>query len=203
MKPFPICQFGLLVSCTLLFQYATPIWAHSFHISSAEMEFNDQSGKFEVALKLNAVDFAQLLAVLHNRNSSLTESQHASQSHDIPSENSQEISEDDQRVLVDYIAEHFFLSRGELSNREPISHRPEPSKKSAVIWVGAEVEPTAVWCYFELKLPAGDGQLSLTNTVLMNLNKGQTNTAVLISKAGRASFKTTESNFQVALPPYR
>jgi len=54
--------YGIAITLLTIVVAATAnAWAHPFHVSIAEAEWNDESGRLEVAMRLNPVDLEQTL----------------------------------------------------------------------------------------------------------------------------------------------
>lgn len=176
-----------------------PAWAHPFHTSTAEMEYNPASGRFEVSLKVAASDFQQIVndgaALLESALHSTSWHQDAESSGIHPRINvAGEIASKPSKAITEkrataYLTESFKLTIGD----QPCS----------LEWIGMEDEITNKWLYFEIVLPktqSTSGEMTLTNKVLCNRNSNQINTVVFISKAARVSLKTHEQATSVTLP---
>lgn len=157
--------------------------AHPFHTTTAEMEFNSITGRFEVALKIPASDFEHMVRWGMEIDKSKTASEHLSKS------SSKNTSAEATRFAGRYIDAQFSITSAGVPCRFE--------------WVGVEDDQQCKWIYFELVLPpehASSGELTLTNKVLCDRNNDQFNTVVLLSKAGRVSLKTHERSAAISLP---
>ncbi|MEM8732813.1 MAG: DUF6702 family protein [Planctomycetota bacterium] len=149
-------------------------WTHPFHISLAEMEFNADTKRFEVSLKMHAADLENAIA------------QRTGKRIDVEEDGGEE-------QIIAYLNEHFFLfafepdespesggpnkegnagrdsdavERAEVAARtttlkkalgELAKEEREKSKAfSKLHFVGKEMETTWVWVYFEMELPKRD-----------------------------------------------
>lgn len=112
---------------------------HPFHISTAEMEQNGKTGRFEVALKMHAADLEQALARQEKRAVHIEKDADAAQ------------------LLTSYLETHFFL----LDKRHLQLDADQPAKIdpklrcSKIHFVGHELKTNWLWIYFEVEpLPA-------------------------------------------------
>ena len=154
--------------------------AHPFHTTTAEMEFNSVTRRFEVALKIPASDFEHMVRMgLNDDEKSQASTQAASKL----------AIEEMAKSAGRYIDKQFFVTvAGQACRFE---------------WVGVEDDQQSKWMYFELILPSEQsfsGELQLTNKVLCDRNSDQFNTVVFISNAGRVSLKTHQRAAVVSLP---
>ena len=150
------------------------------------MEFNSATGRFEVALKIPASDFEHMVRL------------------GMSIEKNLDASAPDQKPLgkmgSDATAK---LAARYIDKRFTVTVAGEPCRFE---WVGAEDDQQNKWIYFELVVPSEltpDSELTLTNRVLCDRNNDQFNTVVFLSKSGRVSLKTHESDAVVALPRLR
>lgn len=159
------------------------VFAHPFHTTTAEMEFNSATKRFEVALKIPAGDFEHMVQLGMSVEKNLDATASAPQ---FPCKlGPDEIATN----VARYIDKRFSVTVA--------------GKPCRFEWVGAEDDQQSKWIYFELILPSEqtfDGELTLTNKVLCDRNNDQFNTVVFLSKAGRVSLKTQASQAVVALP---
>lgn len=167
------------ITC-LLWADALPAAAHPFHISTAEVEFDADSDRLQVGLKVQAVDLERALSAHVGRSMTLDQPQV-------------------DRQLVDYLQRVFYLAQetpatAEISSDAAAPQAPAVSigrRLSAVHWVGMESQGTWVWLYFELELPPQRQSLRLVNTVLCDVNVNQINTVTVRHAAQRATLKMT------------
>ncbi len=160
---------------------------HPFHISTAEVEFNAESGRLEVGLKLQSIDLDKAL------------SRFAGKKVD------SELDKDADELIKRYVGEHFYLAPGELPNEDTTTtndsnsiRKPKyelPKRPDAEItFVGKQFETKWVWVFFEFEPPKDKEKLLLVNTVLFEINDGQINTTLLRKKGLRpTALKTTNA----------
>lgn len=162
-------------------------WAHPFHTTTAEMEFNAETGRLEVALKIAAVDFEQLV----QGGTAMVS----------PNSGSLEVADSTIRLGKEPVRER--LAARYLEKQFMVTIEGKPCRFE---WVGVEDEIANKWLYFEIILPnakSTSGELTLTNKVLCDRNNNQINTVVFISKAKRVSLKTHEQSSSVTLPKFQ
>lgn len=179
---------------------AAPGWAHPFHISTAELEFNPQSGRVEVSLRLHSVDFERALSLLAQQRIQLE-------------------SDDADQWAARYLSRHFFVAdldamvraakrEKQASEELGSSLRTDSSasversiSKSQVHWVGKELDAAWLTLYFELELSApSPGRHALVNSVLMGSVEQQINTVSLRQAGKRHAMKLTKGKPWSALP---
>ena len=166
-------------------------WAHPFHISSAEVEYDPKTDRLQVSLKIQALDIEQALSKLARQRIKLEQA-------------------DADEWLVDYLSGHFYLTpQGapaeqvggnlESSMEEPLASLP--GSRSRVHWLGRELKGAWLWLYFELEIPQPDAprsepdrarqELQLFNTVLCETNSRQINTVSVRHAGQRTTLKMT------------
>ena len=165
------------------------IAAHPFHISSAEMERNPQSQRFEVSLKLHALDLEQALSTQEKRKVNVEE------------------DADVQQLLTSYLESHFFFTEmSHVGQGEDAKAAIEPKfARSKIHFVGQELKTNWLWLYFEIELipskeideirkadePQSAEALVLVNSVLLDVTDGQINTVAVRHDGKRVSLRTT------------
>jgi hypothetical protein len=160
--------------------------AHPFHTTTAEIEINSQTGRYEVTLKVLAADLEE----------ALTSQQSAANSPGKRSHIDLQATPQIERLITAYVNQHFYITRHQPSADASVETQAaaEPTPKSTMRWVGFEVQKAWAWVYFEID-PVGTGpELRLTNTVLCEMNAGQINTCVLRDQAQKTSLKTSAQN---------
>lgn len=178
-------QLGtLLLAVFALASGARVGWAHPFHISMAEMEFNSETQRLEVSLKLHASDLENVLSAMAGKRI--------------------DVEKDPLNDLVEgYLNRRFVLTTQKLvdalSKTEAVDATEGLTSKAH--FVGSELETTWVWLYFELELPQAmldsSSNLYFVNAVLMERIKDQINTATVRVGTRRHAIKTTlKSPFQ-------
>lgn len=126
--------------------------AHPFHVSVAEAEWNAETRRLEVALRLAPED---LEAALSQRSDTK-----------VRLEDSEQVD----AMIVDYLNAHFSLRK---TNEE------EEPRPLALKWIGKEVSTKSAWLYFEIDAPDGVAGLELRNDLLVDHEETQINTVVL------------------------
>lgn len=178
--------YSVVIGCLLagLCLVTNSVFAHPFHTTTAEMEFNSNTGRFEVSLKIPATDFEHIVsggATLMKAKQSEIAGNNATLTQNVKVENEQ--------LAATYIEHQFVVNVA--------------GKPCHLEWIGSEDDRASKWLYFELVLPNDSkrsGELTLTNKVLCDRNSGQINTVVVIAKAARVSLKTHEQLTIVSLP---
>lgn len=185
---------------------------HPFHISTAEMEQNGKTGRFEVALKMHAVDLEQALSKQEKRAVNIEKDADAAQR------------------LTSYLETHFFLLDKlhlQLDADQPAKIDPKLSC-SKIHFVGHELKTNWLWIYFEVEpvparievaadskqaepqqaetkqavelestqatetaVPALGRSLVLVNSVLLDVTDGQINTVAVRHSGKKFSLRTT------------
>lgn len=201
-----------------------PVEAHPFHTTTAEIEYNRQSGRFEVSLKVPAADLEEALtretlqvAKAMQGGGGREATQTAGSLQRVTLAETPEV----ERLIVAYLKTHFFLTsqpvdapagadaeaRADEVFDKPSSHasagatRPDATEHhSRLHWLGMELDKSSTWLYFELEPPEGD-KLSLGNELFMELNPQQINTCTLRTAATKFSLRTDARHPEVALPP--
>lgn len=132
--------------------------AHPRHESIAEAEWNRETGKLEVALRLRPEDIESALTRVLRRSKRVN----------------LDSTPDVDEHLQAYLGARFTL------------HSADSKKRQEFVWIGKEVDLRYAWVYFELTMPAAPEQAVLSSTVLMDLLPDQVNT-VLIKDGRRQS----------------
>lgn len=163
----------VLVTCGWL----TAAQAHPFHISVAEMEWNTESKRAEVSLKLHAVDFERALSALAGRKIRLED-------------------EAFPHWATRYLSQHFFLTHAtsvdpaSSSGSEAGSEVKEPARRSKLHFVGHELDDNWLWLYFELLPQPALEQFALVNTVLFDVLSDQINTLTVRHNRRKYALRT-------------
>ncbi len=147
-------SLSLIAYCWL----AQPATAHPLHISHAEADYNRDTGRLEVALKVFADDFESKLTVRTGHRVSLEKTPAA---------------ELDALCLAELTATFTVKSR---------DGAPQP-----IHWIGRELKDAEnhLWLYFEVPLAGGAEGARIFHGVLGDLFRDQLN-SVLVRDAGRA-----------------
>lgn len=211
----PRCNVTMLCGMWVLLSHA--LFAHPFHTSSAEMEFNAKSGRYEVALKVLTVDLEKALAKHASANKRLAAEETKLFAH---LRNRARVDLDKtpgiDKLITSYLKSNFFLSCAE-SHENRVANNTAEEKLSGLksdkqvdatlsvgkeecVWVGKESERSYTWLYFELSRPVSCEDLSLTNRLLFELNSGQINVCVLRQDDARHALKSDSQQPTIALP---
>jgi hypothetical protein len=151
----------LLAAVVCMPAYASA--AHPFHTSMAEMEYNAKTRRFEVALKLYAVDCETALARVSGK----------------PCDLDNEEARD--KLLGKYIQQRFQIvdAKAAKSTRTPAKPASKQTQSASSTkrfnYVGSEVSGASLWVYFELEPPSGEPNFTLRNEVLLEVQPEQVN----------------------------
>jgi hypothetical protein len=146
--------------------------AHSFHISTAEMEYNPETHKIEVSLKLHSLDLEQALSKTTGRRVDLAQ-------------------ESNDEALENYLTSHFYLLSHEQATRIAKGESISPEKaRSTVSLAGKELKSSWLWLYFEMDRPVVEGNYAIVNTILLDITDGQINTVSIRHHAKRDAVQT-------------
>jgi hypothetical protein len=194
-------RLALTAFVCILAQQAIAV--HPFHISTGELEYNTRSRRFEVGLRVQAVDLEQAVQRVAGKPLNIDKSE-------------------SDKAIAKYLAENFYIAPqsveakkvpateeegelltegasveaapvvGGLKSRAAVQELPQPTTKSVKL-VGKEFETSWVWLYFEIEVPAVPGTLLLVNRVMMDINTAQINTCTVRYVGGRKALKMTTS----------
>lgn len=123
--------------------------AHPFHVSLAEMEFNQEANAIEVALRVFPDDLELAL-------------REASGDDELVLERAENLA----ALVAEYLREAFVLTRA-AGDAAPLR------------WVGLELNVKEAWLYFELLAPGELDGVSLTNRLFFEVRPSQINSVVL------------------------
>lgn len=162
-------------------------WAHPFHTSVAELDWNASTHRWEVSVRIHAGDLELALAQI------------AGKKVDIESTQATE-------WIRQYVESHFLIApQAEL---EKLNSQSELSTKlvapkqgsSRMEWIGQEFEGGWMWLYFELQPPEMDQPLALVSQLLTDINEDQIN---IVSIRGatkkRVAHQTSRKQTWIAL----
>ena len=158
--------------------------AHPFHISVAELEWNPESRRIEVSLKVQSLDTDQALSKLARQRVNI-----------------EKVAEPE-KLLEKFLSSHFYLVPADQVDvsqpRQP--QFAEDAVRSKVHYIGHELEITWLWVYFELELEeptiqrmaaAPETNWLLVNSVLLDITEGQINTVSIRHDDKKFSKRTT------------
>jgi len=123
-------------------------WAHPYHTSFAEMEWNSDGTALEVSLRVLPEDFEQALTWREGEQVALEQQALA------------------KPVIQSYLSEHFRVFNASSSANSDASY--------PLLLEGYEVAYDETWLYFVITVPR-DTSLTLRNTLMMDVNDTQTN----------------------------
>ncbi len=152
-------------ACWLILSLTTSLWAHPFHISTAEIEYHAPTQRLQVSLKVQAGDIERGVARMLSKRFQIEQA-------------------DAVEHLSRYVATAFYVSTA--------AEEPTIEQMSKLHWVGSELKGAWLWCYFELELPASDQPLQLVDKLLCEINDSQINTVSVRFGQQRASLKLTQ-----------
>ena len=147
----------LLLAATLCVAgAANALWAHPFHVSLAEVEWNAQSGNLEVAVRVDPFDLERVLQQRVGR----------------PLRLEKETEAQLDVLLREWVADVFRVEgRVAAGGRRRVATKLE--------WVGHEQTPRFVWLYFELAFPCDVQALEVTQAMFLEEVPKQVNTVTL------------------------
>lgn len=178
----------VIVTYSLICVFSTSLLAaHPFHTSVAELDWNAQSGRWEVSVRIHAGDLELALA------------KHCGQACDIDSPRATQ-------QIKQYIESRFQLLTHTLVERLTVdvdgsSLTTQPKvDASEMEWVGQEVEGGWMWLYFELSPPKLDQPLALVSQLLTEINEDQINiVSIRNSTKKRSTLQTSRKQLWIAL----
>lgn len=148
-----LTHLAALVAALTCCNYASVAFAHPFHTSIAETEWNAETKRLEIALRVSPEDLETALSKQSENKVRLEDS----------------AGVDD--LIVAYLNEHFMLCKPTSGDEEP---QPLELK-----WTGKEISTKAAWLFFEIEAPDGVEGLEFTNRLLLDEGDSQINTVVL------------------------
>ncbi len=146
--------------------------AHPFHTSLAEVEWNPQTQRIEVAIRIDAGDFERALRRMTGRQIIL-----------------ERLDE------LDKLAERYLRSRMEWRSAAD-------GRAMKWHWVGSELQTRFVWVYFEIAVPPSTTSVRITQRLLCEIDPSQINMTVFRSSKSRTGtrFDARVTTVTVALP---
>lgn len=153
---------GVLL-CSLSLAVVPGAAVHPFHITMAEAEFNEETGKLEVSLRIyHPTDLEESLSRRQGKRVSL--------------DGTTGVDE----MLLAYLEEQLTIERPD-------------GQRAKLEWVGKEVSLKTAWLYFEVDLPGGLEGASFRNRVLFDIERDQVNTVVFRQGDKRATLRFTRA----------
>ncbi|MDZ4781633.1 MAG: DUF6702 family protein [Planctomycetia bacterium] len=148
-----------LLAFVLVTTVANSAVAHPFHTSVAEAEWNSETKRLEVALRVAADDLETALNAQSETRIRLDE------------------SDSTDEAIQAYLKETFVIRRE--AKVDPLELK----------WSGKEITPKAVWLYFEIESPDGVEGYELTNRVLLETEETQINTLAIKLNGRKVSLR--------------
>lgn len=204
MRRFDLALRTVFVWMAALAFLTASVHAHPFHTTSAEMEFNSSSGRYEVSLRVLATDLEEALTRQASAKSGAMHSETLPGGRDGSARRPVgrivlTPTADVDEHIVAYLKNAFALTKEDAGPGINESTRFKPAQ--GFHWVGKEMENSWVWLYFELDAPPDRSRAALKNTVFLELNAGQINICTLRTRGSKFSLRTDAKCAIVALPP--
>lgn len=152
---------------------------HPFHVTTAEARWNPESGHLEISIRCHPIDLENAIRKMTGKQIDLDKTPEVD------------------TLITDYLNQNFILRDPAKKAKEiadvKIKRQPGEPKAEAqaglakLHWVGKEIDAKWAWLYFELEPESGAGDLTLTNTLLMEVLEDQTNTVLVLQGTKRKS----------------
>jgi hypothetical protein len=163
MKAFGLSMIGLaLISIPTICPAE-----HPNHMSVAEIQWNAETGNLEVAICLWPADLERAIAQMRDQPTNL------------------ETVRNRDRILEDYIAQHFVVTS---------SNRSKHELRHNIHWVGSEIDAKQAWLYFEFDGSQFGEFVTVSNSVLFEINPDQSNHVQFQSGSVRKYAMATSGN---------
>ena len=150
------CGLGLLA----LLAIATPLQAHPFHATYAEVDWNETGKVLEVALRVQPEDLERVLSLRAKRRIDIEKTKGVD------------------KLIHKYLTEVFVVEQKGVEQKK--GEQKGGGQKSVNMptlrWVGKEVSAKEAWLYFELPRPAGAEDLKILNQIFFEILPDQVNT---------------------------
>lgn len=146
-----------LIFFTVFFNLVS--WGHGYHVSIAQVDYNEETKSLEIAIKLLTDDVEQVLESRGTERLFLGEENESSKTDD---------------YIRKYIEQHFVLS----INAKPLIHN----------YLGKEIENESTWCYIEILDVNEIHSLSVQNTIFLEEYHNQSNRVNLNVLDNKTSF---------------
>ena len=160
-----------LVAGLVLVGWVAPVAAHPYHTTLAEADWNGETNRLEIALRLLPEDFERALSA-RDRGS--------------------KPPADDPGALDDRIVA--WLS-------QDFRVIPNDGEPAPIEWVGKEISIEYVWLYFEIPLPGGLDGVTFEHRLLLDLEPEQVNTLLLRHDGERTTLTFRREGFRRRLAP--
>ncbi len=144
---------------------------HPYHRSLAEVQWNAESQRYEVALRVDPRDLDAALSDLHRRPVVLDQMDEAAA----------------EAMLKAYVSKHLHLLR-------PAATSDQPDQLAKTHWVGFESDDRGkfVWLYFEWAPPPGESPLWIENRLFVKTEPTHISTVVFTKLANRPALVFTK-----------
>ncbi len=174
----------LLLTC-ICATLASSLFAHPFHTSVAEVDWNKETGRWEISLRVHAGDMELALTKQHGRKINIE-------------------SAEAEKLVQAYLATRFqFLPQAEAEKLKAAASsvivKTEAETKEAAKadeqfrWLGQEFEGNWMWLYFELAPTESKEQTVLFSQLLTEINDDQIN-IVSVRHTGKRVTRQTNRN---------
>lgn len=181
-----IAGLALVLACTIMPSIC--LASHPNHVSSAEVNWNQKTGNFEVALCVWPADLEKALA--------------NDQSKIIDLDKVENLDE----MIKSYIEKKFLIRRAQSEPSTGRSNQHGSNSVQAIRWVGHERDLKAAWLYFEVEGEKLGSQWTIENRVFFEMNEDQLNqiettigmsTEIVTCKIGTSRHSIDTSNTSV------
>lgn len=153
-------------------------YAHPFHACLAEMKWSEKDSGYQVALKVDPNDLEEAVA-FHSKNNNFKLDE----------------SEAVGKAIFAYLKTRFVATQPDkTSNEKKKSGNALPLK-----WVGHEADVKEAWLYFEIPIKTDPSQLSLKNTILLEINERQVNLVTVIRGKQKKSYHFSKEKSKVTI----
>jgi hypothetical protein len=176
---FVFCVMSALTTSSTL--------AHQFHTSVAELDWNADSGRWEVSVRIHASDLELALDRQFGRKLNIESSGATEWIQKYVQSRFQIVSQD----AVEKLA---------LPVDRTSKSANETANTSQIDWVGQEVEGGWMWLYFELAQPDSKQPLALVSQLLTEINEDQNNiVSIRNATRKRSTQQTSRKQVWIAL----
>jgi len=164
----------VILSLLLAIGLASTVTAsHPYHVSLAEIQFNAERGKFEVALCAWPADLEKAIGKMEKQAIDLDGLTQARRD----------------ELIAKYVSSRFAVEphkEGSAESTTAAATNEEQSFESCKIrWVGSELSLKQAWLYFEIDASADVQKWSFENRLFFELNEDQLNQIQIQATAGK------------------
>ena len=166
--------------------------SHPFHVTTAEARWNQESGRLEISVRCHPIDLENALRKMTGKQVDLDKT---------PEVDS---------LITEYLNQNFILRDpakkakevADLKVKQPVEEAKVEAQpgRAKLHWVGKEIDAKWAWLYFELEPESGAGDLTLTDTLLMEVLEDQTNTVLVLQGTKRKSLLFRANTKTLAFP---